>query len=323
VQISAAILRIRNEMPALGGVLHLAGVVDDQFIDQTAIASFEKVLAAKVAGGWNLHQATLNMNPDFFIVYSSMASMFGTPGQGNYAVANGFLDALMLHRKALGLPAMSINWGPWAEVGMAARIVDNKMDEVGLRSFDVEEGMVAMGSLMQQPLVNVGAIKIDWPLFLQKFPGAAVAPLFQAYREQFHGDKNVSGGLLAELQSVPAGERKDLLTSQVMGILADILRLPSKDQVSLDLGFFDAGMDSLMSLEFRQRLSLEFDIALPPTVAFNYPTVGELIGYLSKDVLDIDFDEAGLASAADLDDLELSDDLSEDELSQLLAEQLG
>lgn len=325
-QVSAAVERIKNEMPALGGVLHLAGVVDDQFIDQASMTSFEKVFAPKVAGGWNLHQATRDMDLDFFVAYSSIASMFGTPGQGNYAVANAFLDALMLHRKALGLPAMSINWGPWADVGMAARVATkagNKMDEVGLRSIDVDGGMAAMGTLLQQPLANVGAIKIDWPLFLQKFPGAAMAPLFQAYRNEFLADKNVRGGFLAQLRKVPVGERMELLTAQVAGILVDILRLPSRNHVSLDQGFFDTGMDSLMSLEFRQRLAQDYDIALPPTVAFNYPTVGELIGHLSNDVLDIEFDEAVPAPPEGFDGLDVPEDLSEDDLAALLEQHLG
>jgi acyl transferase domain-containing protein/acyl carrier protein len=325
-QVNAAIVRIKNEMPTLGGIFHLAGVIDDQFIEQASMVSYEKVFAPKVAGGWNLHQATRDIDLDFFVTYSSIASMFGTPGQGNYAVANGFLDALMLHRKALGLSAMSINWGPWADVGMAARVVSkgaNKMDQVGLRSFDVDSGMSAMGALLQQPLASVGVIKIDWPLFLQKFPGAAIAPLFQAYREEFLGDKNVRGGLLAQLQMVPVGERMELLTSQVAGILVDILRLPSQDYVTLDQGFFDAGMDSLMSLEFRQRLSMEYDISLPPTVAFNYPTVGELIGYLSWDVLDIEFDDASPPPLTGFAGTDLSEDLSEEDLAVLLEQQLG
>lgn len=329
-QLSAAVTRIKNEMPALAGVLHLAGVVDDQFIEQACERSFQKVLAPKVAGGWNLHHATRGMDLDFFVAYSSIASMFGTPGQGNYAVANAFLDALMLHRKAQGLAALSIHWGPWADVGMAARVVadaGNKMDEVGLRSFDVAAGMAAMGVLLQQPSAklgaNVGAVKIDWPLFLQRFPGAATAPLFQAYRDEFLGDKDTRGVLLALLQAAPVGERKELLTSQVAGILTDILRLPSADHVSLDQGFFDAGMDSLMSLEFRQRLEREYDITLPPTVAFNYPTVGELIIYLSGEVFELEFDDASAEQTQGFDDLALPEGLSEDDLTALLEQQLS
>jgi acyl carrier protein len=155
------------------------------------------------------------------------------------------------------------------------------------------------------------------------------------FREQFGADKGARGGMLAALEAVPTGERRALLTTQVVDILVEILRLPQGDPVSLDLGFFDAGMDSLMSLEFRQRLGHEYDITLPPTVAFNYPTVGELIGYLSQDMLPLAFEDKAQESSGQTTsspDLQQEDeamqlaaveDLSEDELAALLAEQLG
>ncbi|WP_019601482.1 type I polyketide synthase [Teredinibacter turnerae] len=330
-QVFAAVAEVESSMPALGGVMHLAGVVEDQAIDQATVGAFAKVLSPKVAGGWNLHLATREQPLDFFVSYSSIASLFGTPGQVNYAVGNSFLDGLMQHRQASGLAGLSINWGPWGEVGMAARLAadtGNKMAAAGLRTFDVAEGMEAMCALMQQPPVSngmsVGAVKVDWPVFLQKFPGAATAPLFHAYRQEHLGDKHTRGGMLAQLQAVPVGERRELLISQVVSILVDILRLPSTEKVSLDQGFFDSGMDSLMSLEFRQRLEREFDITLAPTVAFNYPTVGELIGYLCSEVLELSFDESDdEAVEEEHDELALADDLSEDDLAALLEQQLA
>ncbi|MGR9051687.1 MAG: acyl carrier protein, partial [Gammaproteobacteria bacterium] len=155
-----------------------------------------------------------------------------------------------------------------------------------------------------------------------KFPGADAAPLFQAFRPQGSAGRIENGVLLERLREAPVGERKEQLSAQVADILADILRLPSAAQVSADQGFFDSGMDSLMSLEFRQRLEREYTITLPPTVAFNYPTVGELIEYLSGGVLDLEFDETGPVSDA-FDDEPADEDLSEDDLAALLERQLA
>src|SRR5262249_19014217 len=106
----------------LRGVAHLAGALRDRTLDDLTWENMQEVLNAKVNGAWNLHLATSECPLDFFLCFSSTASAFGSPGQANYAAANAFLDALAHHRSALGLPALTINWGPWAERGMAARL---------------------------------------------------------------------------------------------------------------------------------------------------------------------------------------------------------
>jgi myxalamid-type polyketide synthase MxaB len=104
----------------LRGVVHAAGVLDDGVVDRQTAERFSRVLAPKVYGAWNLHHQTRELPLDFFVLFSSMASVLGSPGQSSYAVANAFLDALAHHRRARGLPGLSINWGPWSEAGMAA-----------------------------------------------------------------------------------------------------------------------------------------------------------------------------------------------------------
>ena len=119
--LARALSEIRNTMPPLRGVIHAAGVLDDHLLLNLDAESFRRVLAPKVLGAWNLHTLTADLPLDFFVVFSSVASVLGSPGQANYAAANAFLDGLAHDRRSQGLPCLSINWGPWAEVGMAAR----------------------------------------------------------------------------------------------------------------------------------------------------------------------------------------------------------
>ncbi|NER24034.1 MAG: SDR family NAD(P)-dependent oxidoreductase, partial [Symploca sp. SIO1C2] len=113
---------IDSSYPPLRGVIHGAGVLDDGVLQQMSWERFTRVMAPKVEGAWHLHTLTEHLEIDFFVCFSSMASLLGSPGQGNYAAANGFMDALAHHRRAKGLAGLSINWGPWAEAGMAERL---------------------------------------------------------------------------------------------------------------------------------------------------------------------------------------------------------
>src|SRR5207244_6061045 len=133
-------------------------------------------LAPKMSGAWNLHLATRGMPLDFFVLFSSAASLLGSPGQGNYAAANAYLDALAHHRRAEGLPAVSINWGPWANVGMAAGLDQRdqaRMTRQGLRSLSPEEGMAAFARLLGQASAQVGVVRLDPEKILAAFPAGS------------------------------------------------------------------------------------------------------------------------------------------------------
>lgn len=119
-QVAAALAEINQSMPPLRGIIHAAGVLDDDLLLNQRRSRFVKVLSPKVAGAWNLHALTQDIQLEFFVLFSSVTSLLGSYGQGNYAAANAFLDALAAYRRHNGLPAVSINWGPWSQVGMAA-----------------------------------------------------------------------------------------------------------------------------------------------------------------------------------------------------------
>ncbi|MEM6753811.1 MAG: type I polyketide synthase, partial [Cyanobacteria bacterium P01_C01_bin.38] len=147
------ISQIEACLPPLRGIIHGAGVLDDALLHSMNWEQFIGVMAPKVKGAWHLHNLTQNKALDFFVCFSSMASVLGSPGQGNYAAANAFMDGLAHHRRSIGLPALSINWGPWAEAGMAASL-DNRhqgrMVASGITPLSLKQGLHILGQLLEQ-----------------------------------------------------------------------------------------------------------------------------------------------------------------------------
>ncbi|WP_424097232.1 SDR family NAD(P)-dependent oxidoreductase [Moorena producens] len=196
--------QIQGSLPPLKGVIHAAGVLDDGLLQQMSWQQFTKVMAPKVAGTWYLHQLTLDLPLDFFVCFSSMASMLGSPGQGNYAAANGFMDALAHHRRGQGLPGLSINWGPWAAAGMAARLASghhNRMQSQGIVAIEPEQGMQALGSLLSGSQSQVGVFPINWSRFVSQLPSGQKMPFLEALISSVTETKNEQ--LLEQLKAAP------------------------------------------------------------------------------------------------------------------------
>ena len=163
--LAASLGRISRSMPPLRGVVHAAGVLDDGIIEQQTWSRFKDVMAPKVHGSWNLHRLTLSLELDFFVMYSAAATLIGSPGQGSYVAANAFMDALAHHRKAKGLSALSIDWGAWAETGMAARLTKKDAErwtDRGLRPIQLDEGMAKLGEMLVSSRAQIVAAPIDW-----------------------------------------------------------------------------------------------------------------------------------------------------------------
>ena len=164
--------QIQTSMPTLKGIIHAAGVVDDGTIQQMNWGRFAKVMSPKLIGTWHLHTLTKNLPLDFFVCFSSIASMLGSPGQGNYAAANAFMDALASYRCSQGLSGLAINWGAWASEGMAARLAvehQSRMQSSGITEIASKEGMSALDLLLQtQSKPQVGVFPVDWSVLAKK-----------------------------------------------------------------------------------------------------------------------------------------------------------
>ncbi|HEX9597730.1 MAG TPA: SDR family NAD(P)-dependent oxidoreductase, partial [Anaerolineales bacterium] len=172
VQMARVFEKIATSGFALRGVIHAAGVMDDAILLRQSWPRFKQVMSPKVTGTWNLHALTRDLALDFFVCFSSVASLLGSPGQGNYASANAFMDALIHYRRRLGLPGLSINWGPWESIGMASRM--DKRDLIrlatqGVKAITQVQGIASMEYLLGQMTVQAGVLCIDWLKFMNRF----------------------------------------------------------------------------------------------------------------------------------------------------------
>jgi myxalamid-type polyketide synthase MxaB len=271
-------------------VIHAAGVLDDGLLLQQTTERFARVLAPKVQGAWNLHTLTRHLPLDFFVVFSSATSLFGNAGQGNHAAANVFLDALAHQRRRLGLPALSLNWGAWSEIGSAAEYVrreQHRLAAQGEGSITPVQGMQIFATLLGQEGPQIGIVPIDWGKYLKAVGTASaffqeLAPAVVLPRP---GASAPPVGFLQRLAETPQDEQHAVLVQHLRAVIGRVLRLRSTDSIALRQGLRDVGLDSLMALEVRGHLETDLHCALPATLLFDYPTLEALTRYLSQDVL--------------------------------------
>ncbi|HEU4405678.1 MAG TPA: SDR family NAD(P)-dependent oxidoreductase, partial [Polyangiaceae bacterium] len=280
--VSALFGEVRRELPPLRGVAHCAVVLDDATLLNLDGERLRKVMAPKVAGAWNLHRETRDLSLDFFHLYSSVASLFGSPGQGNYAAGSAFLDALAHYRRAAGLPATAINWGPWAEIGLAA--ADEKRGERvagrGAASLTPELGLAALGRLLAaEAPPQIGLLSFDLRQWAEFYPAAARTPLFARLRDEAGSAPAAHAALRDELLAAPAPLRKGLLEKHLSEQVGRVLRMPPS-RVQRQKAFNTMGVDSLMALEIRNRLEGSLGLTLPAILLYAHPSVAALAAHL-------------------------------------------
>lgn len=283
-ELQAALEKIDTTMPPLCGVIHAAGILDDGLLMQLDWSRFEGVLRAKVQGSWNLHVATAERSLDFFVLFSSGASLLGSPGQANYSAANAFLDALAHHRRARGLPALAINWGPWSEVGLAAR--PDRGGRLALRGFESlspEQGLEALGRLMRETAPQVAVMPIDVRRWRQFYPKVAELPVLADLVEAAARPRPIGEGTFRKelLAADPGPRRRAALEGHLQDQVAQVLRI-SRTQIDIHTPLDTLGFDSLMALELRNRLEASLGVGLSATMAWNYPTIAEIAPHLAE-----------------------------------------
>lgn len=278
----AAAVAAAEQLGRLAGVIHSAGLLDDGMLANLSWQRFADVLAPKVLGGWNLHQACLGRDLDFFILYSSVASILGPVGQANHAAANGFIDGLAAHRRSLGLPVMNINWGAWSGIGQAARKhAESQLTGKGVGSIAPAQGLEVLSHLFDQPHPQVAVVPVVWEQFLAQ---GGDRPLFNRLRPSRRADAIVAGsGLRERLAGLPQGELRAQIMQLVKQEAARILAMDAQ-HIEEQVGFFEMGMDSLTSVELRNAMQTALGITLPTTLLFKYPNVDVLATFLAGEV---------------------------------------
>ena len=297
--VSRALAEVGRRFPPLRGVIHAAGIIEDGLLSHQDWPSFQRVMAAKLSGAWNLHTATRHTALDFFVLFSSAAALFGPPGQGNYAAANSLMDALAHHRASEGLPALSINWGAWAQSGLVASLggaLRRRIKARGLEEIELEDGAEMLAMLLaRSDVTQCGAIAVQWPKLLAQFSPGLEPPLLSSIAEQLRprarpaavaaGAGSSPSPEAASVSSKPdlAGkapeECRQALEEWVCAQLAAVLGLPP-EHIDAAADFAAFGLDSLLALELKNRIQVVTETPLSATVAFDYPSVVALAGFL-------------------------------------------
>lgn len=281
---------ISTSFPPLKGVIHAAGVLDDGVLQQMSWEQFTTVMAPKVQGTWHLHQFTKDLPLDFFVCFSSVASILGGPGQGNYAAANSFMDALAHYRRGLGLPGLSINWGAWGSVGMAARLDSlnqKRLESSGVIAIEPERGMQALGSLLSSSSSQVIVWPINWSKFVKQLPGGRKISFLEGLISS-EPSLTQNSAFREQLESVPVSERQELLVNQISSLIAKTLGWKDPQQIGMRQPLFDLGLDSLMTVELKNRLESSLQTNLSSKLLFDHPTVEALVEHLA-DIIPLEF----------------------------------
>ncbi|WP_369204736.1 SDR family NAD(P)-dependent oxidoreductase [Streptomyces sp. PU-14G] len=276
----------------LRGVVHAAAVVEDATAATLSPALLEKVWRPKATGAWLLHHATSGQRLDWWVTFSSAASLLGNPGQSAYAAANAWLDEFTSWRRAQGQPATCVNWGPWAEVGRGTA-----MEERGYAMISPAEGIAALERLLAHDRDRTAYTPVDLPRWLESYPATARTSFFAELAAPVAGAGSTGNrsALLEHLcEADGPQERRRILQPQVVDHIAAVLRLGT-DRFDADTSLVTLGLDSLMAIALRNRLQRELALDIPTTVMWTHPTASALTRYLLARLHPEQEDEAPLS----------------------------
>ncbi|WP_415925358.1 SDR family NAD(P)-dependent oxidoreductase [Streptomyces sp. ME19-01-6] len=301
--------RLLAELPALRGVVHAAGVIDDGVVSALTPERLDAVLRPKVDAAWHLHELTRDRDLSLFVLFSSAAGVFGAPGQGNYAAANAFLDALAQQRRRAGLPGQSLAWGLWADRSELTGDLDqadlDRMGRTGVQPLSTENGLALFDTVVARNQAHTVPVRLD----VSRFTGA-IPPLLRGLvrgaAKRAVADASVAsaagGGLAERLAGLAPQESEQLLTDVVRTQAAVVLGHDDPAAVGAERPFKTMGFDSLTTVELRNRLNSATGLRLPVTVVFDYPTPAALAAHLRHHLVP-EIDPVELA-AAGIDRLE-------------------
>ncbi|WP_374025774.1 SDR family NAD(P)-dependent oxidoreductase [Mycobacterium sp. HNNTM2301] len=287
--LASVIADIAAEHP-LSGVIHAAGVLDDAVVTSLTPQRVDAVLRAKVDAAWNLHELTRDLDLSAFVMFSSMAGLVGSSGQANYAAANSFLDALAAHRRALGLPAISLGWGLWDQASAMTGGLDAadraRLGRDGIQALSSHEAMELFDTalIIDEPFlaparIDLNALRAHAAVVPPMFADLVNAPTRRQVDDSLAAAKSKSA-LAHRLHGLPEPEQHAVLLDLVRSHIATVLGNTTPEAIDPDKAFQDLGFDSLTAVEMRNRLKTATGLALSPTLIFDYPTPNGLAGYI-------------------------------------------
>ncbi|WP_025736141.1 type I polyketide synthase [Mycobacterium genavense] len=290
----SALAAVIADIPQLSAVIHAAGVLDDAVVTSLTPERVDAVLRAKVDAAWNLHELTRDLDVSAFVMFSSMAGLVGSSGQANYAAANTFLDGLAAHRRAHGLPAISLGWGLWDQASAMTGGLDAadlaRLSRDGILALSCDDAMELFDTALIVDEPFVAPARID--LAALRAHAAAVPPMFtdlfsaparRRVDDSLAAAKSKSA-LAHRLHGLSEAEQHAVLLDLVRSHIATVLGNTTVEAIDPDKAFQDLGFDSLTAVEMRNRLKTATGLALSPTLIFDYPTPNGLAGYICKEL---------------------------------------
>jgi acyl transferase domain-containing protein/acyl carrier protein len=279
---------VRSGSTPLKGVFHLAMVIDDAPLSVLTSERLRTVMAPKAHGAWLLHEHTRDMELDCFVMFSSVSSIFGNPAQGNYAAANAFLDSLAHHRRALGLPALTINWGVLGGEGYVARNerVAEFLARQGTTALTPGEVTSLLESFLTANATQVAAIRVDWAKWRQSFRGLQENPLLERIFAAGVEILETAGGSSdwrLKIQSAGPDERDDVIRQALRDVVGSVLRV-KPESLRDDQPLTDLGLDSLMGVEIENLIESSIGVALPTASLMRARTIGQIASLISEHV---------------------------------------
>ena len=274
----------RLSVPPVLGVVHAAGVLEDQLVLETTADSFHRVLAPKIAGALNLHTVFPPQCLDFFILFSSCGQLFGFPGQSSYASANAFLDSLATHRRSVGDNAVAFQWTSWRGLGMAAStdFINAELESKGITDVTTDEAFRAWMHLAKYDMDH--GVVLRSMAFDEGEP--LPVPILNdiAVRRSAPASSSSTSGPAGPADDVPKSgpELKTYLDIKIRECVAKVLQLSGIDDVDSRAALSDLGLDSVMTVSLRRQLQQTIKVKVPPTLTWSHPTVGHLVGWFAE-----------------------------------------
>ncbi|HEX5495834.1 MAG TPA: type I polyketide synthase, partial [Mycobacteriales bacterium] len=272
-------------------VVHAAGVLDDATIGSLTADRLDAVLRPKVDAAWHLHELTRNRKLSAFVLFSSFAAIAGSPGQANYAAANAFLDTLAGHRHALGLPAVSLAWGRWAQAsGMTRQDPDGaargaRSSRSGVLPLPSEDGLALFDAALAADRPTLVPVRLDPRALRSQARSATLPPVLRALVPAASAGQptdDAPGSFTARLAGMPSEQRRAALLDLVRGNAAAVLGHDRADAVESDRAFTALGFDSLTAVQLRNRVNRALGLRLPATMVFDHPTPAALAESLNS-----------------------------------------
>ncbi|WP_370476577.1 SDR family NAD(P)-dependent oxidoreductase [Tamlana flava] len=283
-EVELLIEEINASLPQLKGIIHAAGVLDDAPLLDISTIQMKRVMQPKVEGSWNLHESTLQLDLDFFILYSSAVSVLGSPGQGNYSAASTYLDCLAHYRRTIGLPAISINWGPWADVGLAVEATEKMIDqgkstEHLVKMIKIDQGFEVLDLLLKESLPQITVLPFDLKYLLELYPLAAAMPFFKNVRESdTHVAKLYARPKLNHKYVAPKNE----IEHKMVKLWQQTLHI---DRVGIHDSFFELGGDSVLAAQILSKVRKTYGIDIDPKDAFQYFTIERIAEMIEMEII--------------------------------------